>query len=211
MQWKIREKTADQLQRGMHSAPAEPIIPGINLRAASAALLPSYPTFLRRDPFKVEIEFFHFFNVEWRGKKYSTAFRSEMAKTSSVLEWCEGKGNITVCTPIWFFFYSNFYRAWPVCLHMFFMSALLLPACLLVCKVIRPTVQLSVLLFDLQPTCLLPCLSYCGTASLQRYYTENSKNIFPEMELRGHCPNSYNHVSVCDLHIPTIGLHILLQ
>jgi hypothetical protein len=43
------------------------------------------------------------------------------------------------------------------------------------------------------------------------YYTENSKHIFPEKELRGHSPNSYIHVSVCELHIPTIGLPILLQ
>jgi hypothetical protein len=44
---------------------------------------------------------------------------------------------------------------------------------------------------------------------LQRYFTENSKNIFPEG--RGHSPNSYSYVSVCDLYIPTIGLHSLLQ
>jgi hypothetical protein len=31
---------------------------------------------------------------------------------------------------------------------------------------------------------------------LQRYYTENSKKIFPEMKLRGLIPNSYIHVSV---------------
>ncbi len=30
-------------------------------------------------------------------------------------------------------------------------------------------------------------------------------------ELRGPSPNFYNYVSVCDLYIPTIGLHILLQ
>ncbi len=47
-------------------------------------------------------------------------------------------------------------------------------------------------------------------SSLQRYYTENSKHIFPEKELRGHSPNSYIHVSVCDLNAPTISLHILL-
>jgi hypothetical protein len=40
-------------------------------------------------------------------------------------------------------------------------------------------------------------------STLQRYYTENSKHIFPEKELRGHSPNSYIHVSVSDLHIPT--------
>jgi hypothetical protein len=47
--------------------------------------------------------------------------------------------------------------------------------------------------------------------SLQRYYTENSKYIFQEKELRGHSPNSHIHVSVCDLFIPRIGLPILLQ
>jgi hypothetical protein len=36
-------------------------------------------------------------------------------------------------------------------------------------------------------------------ATLQRYYTENSKHIFPEKELPGHSPNSFIHVSVCDL------------
>jgi hypothetical protein len=43
--------------------------------------------------------------------------------------------------------------------------------------------------------------------------TENSKQIFPEKELRGYSPNSYNyiHVSMSDLYIPLIGLHILLQ
>ncbi len=45
---------------------------------------------------------------------------------------------------------------------------------------------------------------------MQRYYTENSEHISPEKELRGHNPNSYIHVFVCDLYIPTIGLHILL-
>ncbi len=36
-------------------------------------------------------------------------------------------------------------------------------------------------------------------------------HIFPEKELRGHSPNSYIHVPVCDFCIPKIGLHILLQ
>ncbi len=43
------------------------------------------------------------------------------------------------------------------------------------------------------------------------YYTKNSKQIFPEKELRGLCPISCIHVSVCDLYILTIGLPILLQ
>ncbi len=41
--------------------------------------------------------------------------------------------------------------------------------------------------------------------------TENSKQIFPEKELRGYSPNSYIHVSVSDLYISLIGLPILLQ
>ncbi len=43
------------------------------------------------------------------------------------------------------------------------------------------------------------------------HFKENSKQIFPEKELRGLSPNSNIHVSVCDLNIPTIGLSILLQ
>ncbi len=34
--------------------------------------------------------------------------------------------------------------------------------------------------------------------TLQRHYTENSKQICPEMKLRGLDPNSYIHVSVSD-------------
>jgi hypothetical protein len=47
--------------------------------------------------------------------------------------------------------------------------------------------------------------------ALRRHNTENSKQMFPEKELRGHSSNSYIHVSVGDLYIPTIGLPILLQ
>jgi hypothetical protein len=47
--------------------------------------------------------------------------------------------------------------------------------------------------------------------ALQRQYTENLKQIFLEMKLRGLSPSSYIHVSVSDLYIPTIGLPILLQ
>jgi hypothetical protein len=47
--------------------------------------------------------------------------------------------------------------------------------------------------------------------ALQRHNTDNSKQILPEKELRGHSPNSYIYVSVGDLYIPTIGLHIMLQ
>jgi hypothetical protein len=37
-------------------------------------------------------------------------------------------------------------------------------------------------------------------------YTENSKQIFPEKKLGGIGPNSYIHVSVSDLYIPTIAM-----
>jgi hypothetical protein len=46
--------------------------------------------------------------------------------------------------------------------------------------------------------------------TLHRHNTENPKQIFPEKELRGPSPNSYFHVSVFKLYIPTIGLPILL-
>ncbi len=35
--------------------------------------------------------------------------------------------------------------------------------------------------------------------------------LFPEKEVHGHRPISFNYVSVSDLYIPTIGLPILLQ
>jgi hypothetical protein len=47
--------------------------------------------------------------------------------------------------------------------------------------------------------------------ALHRTNTEYSKQIFPEKELRGHSPNLHIPVSVSDLYIPTIALHILLQ
>jgi hypothetical protein len=47
--------------------------------------------------------------------------------------------------------------------------------------------------------------------ALQRTNSENSKQIFPEKELRGHSPNFHIHVSVSDLYTPTIDLPILLQ
>jgi hypothetical protein len=47
--------------------------------------------------------------------------------------------------------------------------------------------------------------------TLQRYYTENSKQIFSEEKLRGLSPNFYIHVFVCDLYIPRICLPIILQ
>jgi hypothetical protein len=47
--------------------------------------------------------------------------------------------------------------------------------------------------------------------ALQRTKTENSKQIFPEKELRGNSPNFHIHVSASDLYIPTIDLTVLLQ
>ncbi len=47
--------------------------------------------------------------------------------------------------------------------------------------------------------------------ALQRQYTENLKQIFPEMKLHGLSPYSYIYVSVSDLYIPRINLPILLQ
>ncbi len=46
---------------------------------------------------------------------------------------------------------------------------------------------------------------------LHRTNTKNSKQIFPEKELRGHIPNFHIHASVSDLYIPMIDLPILLQ
>jgi hypothetical protein len=40
---------------------------------------------------------------------------------------------------------------------------------------------------------------------------ENSKQIFPEKELRGHSPNFHFHVSMSDLYFPMIDLPNLLQ
>jgi hypothetical protein len=47
--------------------------------------------------------------------------------------------------------------------------------------------------------------------TLQRTKPENLKQIFPEKKLLGHSPNVHIHVSVSNLYIPTIDLHILLQ
>ncbi len=47
--------------------------------------------------------------------------------------------------------------------------------------------------------------------ALQRHSTENSKQIFPEMKLRGLVPNSYIRVSVSDLYIPMIDPPIWKQ
>jgi hypothetical protein len=45
----------------------------------------------------------------------------------------------------------------------------------------------------------------------QIHCTENARQIVPEMKLRILVPNFYIHVSVNDLHIPTICMLILLQ
>ncbi len=47
-------------------------------------------------------------------------------------------------------------------------------------------------------------------ATMLRHNTENSKQIFPEKELRSLSPNFHIHVSVSDLYIPRISLPILL-
>jgi hypothetical protein len=52
---------------------------------------------------------------------------------------------------------------------------------------------------------------HAAQPALQRHNTKISKQIFPEKELRDHSPNSYILVSGSDLHIPTIGLPILLN
>ncbi len=44
-----------------------------------------------------------------------------------------------------------------------------------------------------------------------RHNNENSQQMFPEKELRGHSLGSYIHVPVSDLYTPTTGLPILLQ
>jgi hypothetical protein len=51
-------------------------------------------------------------------------------------------------------------------------------------------------------------VNYAYTAKKQY---QNSKQIFPEKELRGLSPNIHIHVSVSYLYIPTIRLPILLQ
>jgi hypothetical protein len=53
--------------------------------------------------------------------------------------------------------------------------------------------------------------SFPFECALHRNNTGNSKQIFPEKELRGHSPNFHIHVSVSDLYIPKINLPILPQ
>jgi hypothetical protein len=47
--------------------------------------------------------------------------------------------------------------------------------------------------------------------TLHRHNTENSKQIFPEKELRSLSTNFHIHVFVSDIFITTISLPILLQ
>jgi hypothetical protein len=49
------------------------------------------------------------------------------------------------------------------------------------------------------------------SAVLQRHNTENSKQIFPEKELRGPIFQFHIHESESDLYIPMIDLPFLLQ
>ncbi len=52
------------------------------------------------------------------------------------------------------------------------------------------------------------CCMWCRRlqpSALQRHCAENSKQIFSEMKLHDLVPDSYIHVSVSDLYIPTIG------
>ncbi len=46
---------------------------------------------------------------------------------------------------------------------------------------------------------------------MQSHNTENSKQIFPEKELRGLSPNFHIHMPVSDLYIPRISPPIFLQ
>jgi hypothetical protein len=45
-------------------------------------------------------------------------------------------------------------------------------------------------------------------AAFALHCTENTKQIFPEMKLRGLVPNFCIHVSVSDLYIPTISSYL---
>ncbi len=66
----------------------------------------------------------------------------------------------------------------------------------------------SCLLCKLSITCIKDqCLqSNRWPGALQRHNTENSKQIFPEKELRGLDPNFHIHMSVSDLYFPTLSL-----
>ncbi len=53
--------------------------------------------------------------------------------------------------------------------------------------------------------CVRVELAFSEQHTLQMHCTENLKQAFPELKLRGLVPNLYIHVSVSDLYIPTIG------
>ncbi len=53
--------------------------------------------------------------------------------------------------------------------------------------------------------------SYTVGTTLQRQNAKNLKQIFPEKECRGLCPNFHILVSVSKLYIPTMGLPVLLE
>jgi hypothetical protein len=55
-------------------------------------------------------------------------------------------------------------------------------------------------------------LVFCSAeTTLQRQNAENLKQIFPEKEYRGLSPYFHIHVSVSELHIPSMGLPLLLE
>jgi hypothetical protein len=56
---------------------------------------------------------------------------------------------------------------------------------------------------------IVQCTLY--STALQRQNAENLKQIFPEKEYRGLSPNFHIHVSVSELYIPTMSLHVLLE
>ncbi len=53
--------------------------------------------------------------------------------------------------------------------------------------------------------------TFCRSAFLYPHCREDPIYVFPEMKLLGLVPDSYIHVSVSDLYIPTIGPPILLR
>ncbi len=62
----------------------------------------------------------------------------------------------------------------------------------------------STVMFSL-PTCIYDTTESMVRYTLQMHCPENSKQISPNMKLRGFIPNFYIHVSLNYLYIPTIG------
>ncbi len=61
------------------------------------------------------------------------------------------------------------------------------------------------------PVCMVVSLIFACLTILGRVHcNENPVYVFPEKELRGLSLNFHIRVSVCDLYIPRIGLHIFL-